>query len=155
VVVRLSRPRLFVAALVALALNAGVAGGVWAQATMNPVGTWLTEGGHGVITIAPCSEGICGTIVGIDRSPNEAMPTDASGRSQCGLRILTGSADPHDGVTSGLITDPRDGKTYQARLWVTPDGNLHLRGFIGVPLLGATQVWRPFVGHIDEECRFT
>jgi uncharacterized protein (DUF2147 family) len=128
-----------------------------AQATpsANPVGTWLTQSGHGVIRIAPCPEGICGTIVGIDREPGEAMPTDAAGRSQCGLNIITGSADTQDGVTEGHITDPRDGKTYQAQLWVDDDGRLHLRGYIGIPLLGATQIWRPFSGQIADGCRIT
>jgi uncharacterized protein (DUF2147 family) len=126
-----------------------------AQASANPVGTWLTEGGHGVIRIQPCKQGVCGEIVGIDRSPNEPMPTDAAGRPQCGLTILTGSADPKDGITEGRITDPRDGKTYSAQMWIDAAGRLHMRGYLGVPLLGRTQVWQPFAGRITNECRFT
>ncbi|MBS0561068.1 MAG: DUF2147 domain-containing protein [Proteobacteria bacterium] len=123
--------------------------------TGNPVGTWLTESGHGVIRFAPCEAGLCGSIVGIDRAQDEPMPTDVQGRSQCGLTIFTGSAEQQDGVTEGHITDPRNGKTYQAQVWVDPTGRLHLRGYVGVPLLGATQIWRPFQGHIAEDCRFT
>jgi len=120
----------------------------------NPVGTWLTEGGHGVIRIEPCAEGLCGAIVGIDRKPGEPMPTDNTGRPQCGLRILTSSADIESGISQGHITDPRDGKVYNAQLWVDGSGKLHLRGYIGVPLLGKTQVWQPFSGHISDDCRF-
>jgi len=121
----------------------------------NPVGTWLTESGHGVIRFSPCDDGLCGAIVGIDRAPGEPMPTDVAGRPQCGLTIFTGSADAPDGVTEGHITDPRSGKTYQAQVWVDATGRLHLRGYLGVPLLGATQVWQPFSGRIDDACRFT
>ena len=119
-----------------------------------PVGAWLTESGHGVIRFAPCAVGVCGTIVGIDRSPGEAMPTDVQGRPQCGLTIFTGSVDQQDGIAEGHIVDPRSGKTYQAQVWVDADGRLHLRGYVGLPLLGATQVWRPFEGQIADECRF-
>ncbi len=121
----------------------------------NPVGAWLTEGGHGVIRIAPCGQQLCGAIVGIDRKPGEPMPKDNTGRSQCGLTILTSSADIRAGISQGRITDPRDGKIYDAQLWVDGAGKLHLRGYLGVPLLGKTQVWQPFSGHISEECRFT
>jgi uncharacterized protein (DUF2147 family) len=138
----------------ALALVAPAVATAQAGQPGNPVGAWLTEGGHGVIRFAPCPVGLCGSIVGIDRTPGEAMPTDVQGRSQCGLTIFTGSADQQDGVTEGHITDPRSGKVYQAQLWVDPQGRLHLRGYIGVPLLGATQVWQPFAGPIAEGCRF-
>jgi uncharacterized protein (DUF2147 family) len=36
---------------------------------------------------------------------------------------------------------------------VDEDGNLHVRGFIGIPLLGSTQIWHPFTGHqLTTEC---
>jgi uncharacterized protein (DUF2147 family) len=120
----------------------------------NPIGMWLTEGGNGVIRIESCAQGLCGAIVGIDRKPGEKMPTDNAGRSQCGLEILTSSADLEAGISQGRITDPRDGKVYNAQLWVDGAGKLHLRGYIGVPLLGKTQVWQPFSGHISDQCRF-
>jgi uncharacterized protein (DUF2147 family) len=123
--------------------------------TGNPVGAWLTESGHGVIRIKPCMQGLCGEIVGIDREPNEPMPKDSAGRSQCGLTILTSSADIKAGISTGHITDPRDGKVYDAQIWVDGTGKLHVRGYIGVPLLGKTQVWRPFSGHISGDCKFT
>jgi uncharacterized protein (DUF2147 family) len=59
------------------------------------------------------------------------------GQSQCGLAIITNENPAADGTWVGQITDPRDGATYQAKLWLGEGGNLHLRGFIGFPLLGA------------------
>jgi uncharacterized protein (DUF2147 family) len=107
----------------------------------NPVGTWLTQG-------------LCGSIVGINRKPGEPMPTDFAGHPQCGLTILKSSADMKEGISMGRITDPRDGKVYDAQIWVDGSGKLHLRGYVGVPLLGKTQVWQPFTGHIADDCRF-
>ncbi len=146
------RTKLMAAALAFSALASYPAA---AQRSGNPVGSWLTEGGHGVIRIEACAQGLCGEIVGIERKPGEPMPTDRSGRSQCGLTILISSADIKSGISMGHITDPRDGKTYDAQLWLDGNGNLHLRGYLGVPLLGKTQVWKPFMGHIASDCRFT
>jgi uncharacterized protein (DUF2147 family) len=123
-----------------------------ATPTPSPAGTWLTASGHGVVAIAQCGDALCGRIVGIDREPTEPMPTDVDGRSQCGLTIITNQRPAEDGTWLGKITDPRNGSTYQAKLWVDEDGNLHLRGFIGVPLLGSTQIWRKYTGRLTAEC---
>ena len=117
-----------------------------------PVGTWLTESGHGVVEIAECGDALCGRIVGIDREPDEPMPTDVDGRSQCGLTIISNVKPEGSGTWFGAITDPRDGATYQAKLWVDSSGDLHLRGFIGISLFGSTQVWHPFTGHLGADC---
>jgi len=117
-----------------------------------PIGTWSTANGHGVVAIGPCGDALCGRIVGIDRAPTAPMPTDVHGRPQCGLTIIKNEKPEADGTWVGQVTDPRDGATYQAQLWLDDGGNLHLRGYIGIPLLGATQIWRPFTGHLTAEC---
>ncbi len=118
----------------------------------SPAGIWLTANGHGVVAIAQCGDALCGRIVGIDREPTEPMPTDIAGRSQCGLTIITNEKPAEDGTWLGNITDPRNGNAYQAKLWVDQEGDLHLRGFIGIPLLGSTQIWRKYTGHLTAEC---
>jgi len=138
------------AAIVGIALAVSAAGAATRSAT--PVGTWLTESGHGVVEIAECGDALCGRIVGIDREPGSPMPTDVNGRPQCGLTIISNERPEADGTWLGEVTDPRDGATYQAKLWVDDSGNLHLRGFIGIPLLGSTQVWRPFSGRLTADC---
>ena len=125
----------------------------FAAATPSPLGTWLTANGHGVVEIAQCGDALCGRIVGIERSPTEPVPTDVNGNSQCGLTIISKEKPDGEGTWLGEVTDPRDGGRYQAKLWVDDSGNLRLRGFIGIPALGATQVWRKFTGHLGAECR--
>lgn len=120
--------------------------------TTGLLGTWSTANGHGVVAIEQCADALCGRIVGIDREPTEPMPTDVHGQSQCGLTIIKNEKPETDGTWLGQVTDPRDGGTYGAKLWLDDRGNLNLRGFIGVPLLGATQVWHRFTGHVTAEC---
>jgi len=151
----LIRAAMFVAGLMttpALAAEAGAPQNAAVQ-TGSPVGTWTTANGHGVVEIARCGDSLCGRIVGIDRSASEPMPTDVLGRPQCGLTIITNQRPRTDGTWRGEITDPRDGGTYQAIIWVNKGGDLNLRGFIGIPQLGATQIWHKFTGRLTYECR--
>jgi uncharacterized protein (DUF2147 family) len=143
---------LLAASCFAFVLAAGLSVSAWAAPAVGPQGTWLTANGHGVVQIAQCGDALCGQIVGIDRAPAAPMPTDVHGRSQCGLTIITIEKRSADGTWLGEITDPRDGGTYQAKLWVDEGGNLHLHAFIGIPALGATVIWRPFAGHLTAEC---
>jgi len=132
-----------------LMASSALAGGTDSRA---PLGTWSTENGHGVVAIDQCGDALCGRIVGIDRKPTEPMPTDVNGRSQCGLTIITNEKPKADGSFLGEITDPRDGGRYQAKLWLGSEGNLHLRGFIGIPQLGSTQIWHKYTGRVTAEC---
>ncbi len=115
-------------------------------------GAWTTQDGNGVIAIAPCGDALCGRIVGIRRAPGAPIPRDVTGASQCGLTILRNERPTAEGDWLGEITDPRSGKTYGAKLWLDRHGNLRVRGFLGVPLLGETQTWRRFTGTIGEGC---
>ena len=41
----------------------------------------------------------------------------------------------------GKIYDPENGKTYKCKLTLTSTNRLEVRGFIGISLLGRTEVW--------------
>jgi len=123
-----------------------------ASAAPSAQGTWQIENGRGVVAIAPCGDALCGRIVGIDREPGTPMPTDINGRSQCGLTIITDMLPSDDGAWSGRITDPRSGAVYRAKLWVDEQGNLNLRGYVGIPLFGMTQVWHRYTGSLTSAC---
>ena len=121
----------------------------------SPVGYWLTERGDGVIEVTQCSNGLCGRIVGIGRAPGEPVPTDVHGQSQCGLTILTIEVPASGGVWDGSVTDPRDGSTYGAQLWLDNKDRLHIRGYLAIPLFGRTQTWTRYTGQLSEGCRIS
>jgi len=141
-------------ALLCIFIVAGAARPVDAPFNRSPVGNWLTEDGDGVIGIAPCGQGLCGRIVGMsDLTRADGGPVvDKSGRPQCGLTILDGSRQTDTGVWSGAITNPDDGATWNCEFWREADG-LHLRGYVLVPLLGTTQLWRRYGGPVRPDCR--
>jgi uncharacterized protein (DUF2147 family) len=120
-------------------------------------GYWYTEDHRGVIRVAPCGGGAyCGMVVGVsDWRKDGSAPVDVDGRSQCQLVIIKNMVMGDDGRRHGTVTDPTDGKTYDAILWVGDDGVLRLRGYIGLPALGSTQHWEHFPGHVRPDCHFT
>ena len=70
-------------------------------------------------------------------------PGDQKDAPMLGLVIVKGMR--RDGVEyqGGSIIDPRDGMVYPAEMELSPDGQkLSVRGYVGIALLGRTQVWR-------------
>lgn len=117
-------------------------------------GLWLTQGRDAVMAISPCNGDLCGRIAGVflDR-PDDRMPTDYRGVSQCQLPVITGARQIRPNLWKGRILDPRNGSTYGVELHLDPHGNLALRGFLGIPLLGSTQTWTRYPGHVPDDCR--
>ena len=59
-----------------------------------------------------------------------------------GMLFLWGLKRDGDGWAGGHILDPKNGKTYNAKLSLQDAGNrLRVRGFIGTPLFGRSQTW--------------
>ena len=119
-----------------------------------PTGLWSTPDKGGVVRIDDCGGALCGTIVGLTANPQGVLPRDFRGAPQCHLTLLRDLRPKDDGLWHGTVTNPEDGKVYDAEVWVAPDGNMRLRGYIGVPLLGQTQVWPPFDGSVQDDCHF-
>ena len=118
-----------------------------------PIGNWLTADHDAVIAIDQCGNALCGRIVGIPLAiPGEPIPTDNHGRSQCQLTIIWDGKPDATGWMARIL-DPRDGGVYSARLHLDPEGRLRLRGYLGIPLFGRTQVWTPFTGAVPANCR--
>ena len=127
-----------------------------AQAQMSPLGLWQSiDDGNGQpkaeILIAQRADG---SLTGkVERSllttpnpePNCTLCTDdRKGQPKIGMEIIRGGKQS-EGKTvweGGKILDPENGKEYSLRLTPVEGGKkLEVRGFIGVPLLGRTQVW--------------
>ncbi len=138
-----------------LILSALLLCGSGARATQGvaPIGLWYTPDHGGVVQIGPCGADLCGTIVGLTPSPQGSLPRDVHGEPQCHLALLSKLHLRDDGRWHGTVRNPEDGQVYDAEVWV-PDGNMRLRGYLGVPLLGQTQTWEPFTGALQPDCRF-
>jgi len=119
-----------------------------------PTGLWYTPDHGGVVQIRPCGDDLCGVIVGVTASPAGVMPHDISGEPQCHLTLLRDLHLQDDGRWHGTVRNPEDGQVYHAEVWLPPDGELRLRGYIAVPLLGSTQSWQPFGGTVQPDCHF-
>jgi uncharacterized protein (DUF2147 family) len=114
-------------------------------AAATPVGDWLTAGGGAVIHIAPC-----GAISGMRFDhPGDPMPLDWQGNPQCGLTIVqtTSETTGSNGIVwQGVVLDPRNGVSHPALLSFDTSGNLVLRGYLLIPLLGESTTWTAYKG---------
>ena len=125
------------------------------------MGTWLSESGVAQIKIGPCPDAasgpICGFVVNLinPRGPDGAAvaPEAATDyrnenpalrtRKVIGMPLIWGfkqAAQPNT-FEDGKIYNGEDGKTYNANISLQPDGKLRLRGFVGTPMFGKTQLW--------------
>ena len=67
---------------------------------------------------------------------------DLKGRPILGLTIVTAMRRDAEAFSGGRILDPENGQRYRATMTLAPDGRqLIVRGYIGLPLLGRSQVW--------------
>jgi uncharacterized protein (DUF2147 family) len=125
------------------------------------MGVWLTASGVAQVKIEPCpdpkSGPLCGFIVGLInpkgpdgqvvapevandyRNENPALRS----RKVIGMPLIWGfkpTSDPNT-FEGGQIYNGENGKIYTANISLQPDGTLRLRGYVGTPLFGETQVW--------------
>jgi uncharacterized protein (DUF2147 family) len=155
-------PRLAARSAAAVLVVVSVASSMVAHAS-TPEGRWYAEGGAAQVEIARCGRAICGTVVWL-RSPfdengcilRDRQNADVKLRDRPieGLELFRGleqSPEDQDVWTGGTIYDPTSGRTYSCRLTVDGD-RLHLRGYMGVPLIGRTTTWIR-VGAEEQTCR--
>jgi uncharacterized protein (DUF2147 family) len=125
------------------------------------MGVWLTPTKSAEVRLAPCADAargpICGTVVrlidpkGADGKPlvpeqvTDMHNADPSLRQRkvLGMVLLYGfkPGSAPNGYEDGTIYSAENGKTYKATLGLQADGTLRLRGYVGSPMFGETQIW--------------
>jgi len=126
------------------------------EAALSPIGVWLTQDHGGVIAISACGDRLCARIVGVVLDhPSDPIPVDSRGMSQCGLALISDARLARPGLWKGHILDPRNGDVFSVELNLDAHGRLALRGYLGVPLLGRTEIWTRFTGAVPSDCRMT
>ncbi len=122
------------------------------------LGKWWTEEKDAQIEIYPCEGKFCGKIIWL-KDPNfpendskgmggktkiDRENPDASKRERplLGMNLVWGFTPSGENLwQSGFIYNPRDGKTYKCKLTLENPDRLKVRGFIGVSLIGKTNIW--------------
>ncbi len=120
------------------------------------VGKWKTiddETGKpkSVVEIYKISDGrYFGKIVKLFREPGEDQNPKCTeckdGRKDkpiIGMIIITGMEKDGKEYNDGEILDPKNGSVYDCKMWIDK-GNLNVRGYMGLSLLGRSQVWLPY-----------
>jgi uncharacterized protein (DUF2147 family) len=127
-----------------------------ARAADSPTGLWLTRDHDGIIKIFPCDGGLCAEIAGVILDhPTDPTPVDYRGVSQCHLQLITDAKPVQPNLWKGHIINPRNGTIYGVEFHVDPHHNLALRGFVGLPLFGETQIWTRYNGRVPDDCRLS
>ncbi len=115
------------------------------------VGYWLTSGNEPAkIQIYKSGEKFYGKIIWLTNPLDNGSPKvdknnpDKTKRTNpvIGLALLSGfKFNNDDAWKGGLIYDPQNGKTYSCNISLKDKNTLKVRGYIGISLLGRTEVW--------------
>lgn len=116
-----------------------------------PVGEWTTIDDktgkkRSEIYISINNNELSGKIIRVytekgDTGVCKACPGKFKNQPIQGLNFLWGlKEDKHGGWVDGEILDPKSGKIYRAKLIQRGD-KLYVRGYVGLSLLGRTQIW--------------
>lgn len=124
-----------------------------AETSLPEVGLWTTKEEDGVFQIYQCEQNLCGKFVGMQYK-TAMPPINSKGHSQCNYLILRNMVRKDNSkYWIGKVSDPRDEKIYDAKVWLKNKDELHLRGYMGISLFGETQIWHRYHGYLGKNCR--
>jgi uncharacterized protein (DUF2147 family) len=122
------------------------------------LGVWYNQEKDAKIQIFQCGQKYCGKIVWLKQptyppgskegtpgapkvdhnNPNPALRN----RPVMGLQVLRDMQFAGDSQwKGGQVYDPKNGKTYSAKMTLVSPSRLDLRGFVGISLFGRTAKW--------------
>ena len=116
------------------------------------IGGWYTKDSKALVQIYKSGEVYNGKIVWLKEplyedgtekrdknNPDESRHQDKI----IGLNLVQGfTYKGKNKWMDGTIYDPDNGKTYSCKMTLKTDNELKVRGFIGVSLIGRTQMWQ-------------
>jgi uncharacterized protein (DUF2147 family) len=140
--------------LLFLALSAGAGPSVASSAGVE--GYWKAPSGA-IVHVHPCGRDVCLKIVKL--SPTIPDKTDTynpdrglRSRPLCSLDIGTGFRPANaNRLIDGHLYDPESGHTYSGTI-VTSGDEMMLRGYIGIPLFGRTEIWHRTSAVNESDC---
>ena len=109
------------------------------------LGNYLVPAKDGAIQIYESGGKYYGKII-LNKDPAklDVNNPDKEKRTQktLGMNIMSGfTFDGKNTLENGTIYDPKNGKTYDCKISRDANGNLNVRGFIGISLLGRTETF--------------
>lgn len=115
------------------------------------LGKWVNSSGEAHIEIYKKDAKYFGKIVWV-KAPNDEKGNpkkdvknpDANLRTRpiLGMEMLRDFVFSDGKWTDGKIYDPKSGKTYSCNMNLKSNGDLSMRGYIGISLIGRTEVWK-------------
>lgn len=124
---------------------------VFAQKKDDILGKWVNPSGEGQIEIYKKGDKFYGKLAWIKepndesgkpktdvKNPNTSLRT----KPLLGLEILKDFVFEDEKWTDGTIYDPKTGKTYSCNLTLKENGQLNIRGYIGISLIGRSESWK-------------
>lgn len=109
------------------------------------IGTYMTDKNEGMVEITKKGTKYYGTLTWT-KTPGKLDSNNPDPKQQtdklAGKEILKDfDFDGKDLWHNGTIYDPKNGKTYSCKITRDDKGNLNVRGFVGVSMLGRTTFW--------------
>jgi uncharacterized protein (DUF2147 family) len=115
------------------------------------LGKWVNSTGEAHIEIFKRNAKYSGKIVWLKAPKDEKGNTkmdfqnpnlNLRSKPILGLQILNDFVFDEDKWTDGKIYDPKSGKTYSCNITMKSNGDLNLRGYIGISIIGRSEVWK-------------
>jgi uncharacterized protein (DUF2147 family) len=139
-------------ALCALIVCALPLGAAFAADASSPLGLWKTfddktGAARAIVRIYEQDGKLFGKIVssftpGAESRVCRVCTDERKDQPIIGLIIIRNMKASDGEYSGGDILDPESGSVYRCKMHVAEDGRLVLRGYIGISLLGRTQIWQ-------------
>ena len=119
------------------------------------LGEWWTEDNEGRIRVTRDKEGYYrGTTTCCEKDGKPTIDVnnpkpELRNRSTLGIVLIWKLKFEEGEYVDGYVYNPRDGKTYRMEMKVLDKETLKIRGYMGIPLLGQTQIWKR--AHADKK----